>query len=107
LFIRRRLFSDDEIDIDHDDKERIIHHFENGLLGATWNREITIDLQALEMPNHDLAVLEALFTEKVVWETFKHMLSDKASGLDGFTGNFYKTCWVVIKGDIMLAMSAV
>ena len=32
---------------------------------------------------------------------------DKAPGPDGFTGRFYKTCWNIIKGDIMLALEAI
>jgi hypothetical protein len=27
--------------------------------------------------------------------------------LAGFTGRFYKSCWQVIKGDVMLALSAI
>jgi hypothetical protein len=96
-----------EICTDHTGKERIIHHFYNGLLGSTGSREFTIDLQALEMPSHDLSCLEAPFSEKEIWETIKQMPSNKAPGPDGFTGNFYKSCWTVIKGDIMSTMSAV
>jgi hypothetical protein len=51
--------------------------------------------------------LEAPFKEKKVWETIKQMPSDKAPGPDEFTGNFYKSYWAIIKGDIMSAMSAV
>ena len=35
------------------------------------------------------------------------MPSDKAPGPDGFTGRFYKTCWPIIKEDIMAAISAI
>jgi hypothetical protein len=35
------------------------------------------------------------------------MPSDKAPGPDGYTGWFYKTCWPIIKEDIMQAISAV
>jgi hypothetical protein len=102
-----KLVSDAGICTDHDDKERLIHHFYNGLLGTAGNRELTIDLQALEMPTHDLTCLEVPFAEKEVWETIKQMPLDKAPGPDGVTGNFYKSCWAIIKGDIMSAMSAV
>ena len=56
---------------------------------------------------HDLAHLEDLFTEEKVWETIKHLKSDKVPGLDGFTRRFYKTCWSVIKHDVMVAIVAV
>jgi hypothetical protein len=64
-------------------------------------------LQALGLPSHNLAALDSPFSEKEVWETLKQMPSDKAPGPDGFTGRFYKTCWSVIKQDVMAAMSAV
>lgn len=34
------------------------------------------------------------------------MPSDKAPGLDGFTGLFYQTAWPIIKGDLMNAINA-
>jgi hypothetical protein len=34
------------------------------------------------------------------------MPSDKAPRPDGFTGRFYKSCWPIIKADIMAAVSA-
>uniref|UniRef100_A0A0A9AKG2 Uncharacterized protein n=1 Tax=Arundo donax TaxID=35708 RepID=A0A0A9AKG2_ARUDO len=30
-----------------------------------------------------------------------------APGPDGFTGQFYKSCWQIIKDDVMAAVSAV
>jgi hypothetical protein len=35
------------------------------------------------------------------------LLADKAPGLDGFTGRFYKACWDIIKENIMAVVSAV
>jgi hypothetical protein len=35
------------------------------------------------------------------------MPNDKAPGLDGLTGRFYKASWQIIKGDIMAAISVV
>lgn len=32
---------------------------------------------------------------------------DKALGSDGFTGRFYKSCWNVIKGDLLMALDAI
>jgi hypothetical protein len=102
-----RLVGDNGICTSHDDNARLIHEFYEGLLGTTWNREHTIDLQALGIPAYDLADLDVPFTEKEVWETIKQLPSDKAPGPDGFTGVFYKLCWSVIKEDIMAAMSAI
>jgi hypothetical protein len=59
------------------------------------------------MPSHDLAYLDAPFSEKEVWETIKKLPSDKAPGPNWFTDGFYKACWPIIKQDIMRAVSAV
>jgi hypothetical protein len=90
----------------HDDKAAEFADFYNGLLGTHENREVTIDLEALEVPSHELANLYAPFSEEL-WETIKRLPSDKASGPDGFTERFYKTCWPIIKTDVMAAISCV
>jgi hypothetical protein len=54
----------------------------------------------------DLTDLDAPFSEKEVWETIKQLPSDKAPGLDGFTGG-YKACWPIIKQDMMRVVSTV
>ena len=54
-----------------------------------------------------MADLEQPFTEEEIWATIKLLPSDKAPGPDGFTGHFYKSCWSIIKSDIMAALSAI
>jgi hypothetical protein len=51
---------------------------------------------------HNLSDLDLPFTEEEVWSTIKQMPSDKAPDLDSYTGHFYKTCWPIIKDDIMV-----
>jgi hypothetical protein len=91
----------------HDDNAAEFADFYNGMLGTHENREATIDLEALGVPSHELANLDAPFSEDEVWETIKRLPSDKAPGSDGFTGRFYKTCWPIIKTDVMAAISCV
>jgi hypothetical protein len=40
-------------------------------------------------------------------ELRENLPSDKAPSPNGFTGKFYKSCWAVIKGDLMAALQAV
>jgi hypothetical protein len=54
-----------------------------------------------------LAALDAPFSEEEAWETIKRLPFDKAPGPDGFTGRFYKSCWPIIKSDVMAAISCV
>jgi hypothetical protein len=41
------------------------------------------------------------FTEEEVHNAIKQMPNDKAPDPDGYTGAFYKSCWGIIKGDVM------
>jgi mannosylglycoprotein endo-beta-mannosidase len=97
----------DQICTSHEDKAAAIDDFYENLLGQCTAREYTINLAELGIITHDLADLELPFNEEEVWNTIKNLPSNKAPGPDGFTGCFYKTCWSIIKEDIMAAVSAV
>jgi len=91
----------------HEEKEQNIFNFYSSLLGECLDREATVNLEELNLPRIDLADLEVPFTEEEVWKTIQSLPTDKAPGPDGFTGKFYKTCWPIIKPEIMAAVSAV
>ena len=76
-------------------------------MGESLDREVTINLDELAIPNFDLSELDAPFSEDEVWRTINSLPSDKAPGPDGFTGKFYKVCWPIIKVDLMAAISAI
>jgi hypothetical protein len=40
-------------------------------------------------------------------ETIKRLPSNKVPGLDCFTGRFYKSCWPIIKMELMAAISCI
>jgi hypothetical protein len=82
-----------------------VDQFYDELLGRSINREHTINLQELGIPSHNLADLVLPFTEDEVWLTIKKLPTDKAPGPDGLTGRFYKSCWSIIKKDIMTTIS--
>jgi hypothetical protein len=89
----------------HEDKATEFSDFYERLLGTHENRYITIDLEALGVPSFELSQLDAPFSEEEVWETIKCLPSDKAPRPDEFTGRFYKSCWPIIKTEIMAAIS--
>jgi hypothetical protein len=68
---------------------------------------LSIWMDALRVPSHALAPLDAPFSEEEVWATIKCLPSDKALGPDDFTGRFYESCWPIIKTEVMAAMSCV
>jgi hypothetical protein len=102
-----KLISGDQICTSQQEKAVVIDEFYDNLLGSCVNRERTINLEELGIPAHNLTELDTPFSEEEVWNTIKQMPSDKALGPDGLTGRFYKTCWPIIKEDIMAAISAI
>jgi hypothetical protein len=93
--------------MNHAGKASIIDDFYNSLLGTRVDRENTVDLTELGLNTHDLTELDLPFTVVEVWRTIEQLPPDKAPGPDGFTGRFYKSCWSIIKDDIMAAISAI
>jgi hypothetical protein len=76
-------------------------------MGTSADHDLTVNLDELDLSQHDLADLDEPFTEDEVWVTIKHLPPDQAPGPDGYTGRFYKTCWQIIKKDIMAAIAAI
>lgn len=48
-----------------------------------------------------LQSLDGIFTENEVLNALDQLPGDKAPGPEGFTFNFYKSCWSIIKADDM------
>jgi hypothetical protein len=102
-----KLTSQGEVFTSHEDKANLVQEFYGSLLGSRLNREHSIDLQALGIPTHDLIALDLPLSEEEVWDTIKNLPLDKPPRSDGFTGGFYKSCWTLIKHDIMAGVSVV
>ena len=84
---------------DHTDMAKAAFaHFE-ALLGTATTREHALDLSQLIEPT-DLADLDAPFSEDEIWQAIKSLPSRKAPGPDGFTAEFLRSCWPVIKYDL-------
>jgi hypothetical protein len=91
----------------HEGKTQLPWNFYSELLGARGERPYSLNLAALGLQEHDLSSLDTPTSEDKVFNTIKHMPNDKAPGPDGLTGRFYKSCWQIIKGDVMAVVSAV
>ena len=102
-----KLVSEDQIYTNHADKASIIDDFYNSLLGTRVDRENMVDLTKLLLNTHDLTKLDLPFIVEEVWRTIEQLPPGKAPGPDGFTGRFYRSCWSIIKDDIMAAISAI
>jgi hypothetical protein len=55
----------------------------------------------------DLAGLEGQISEEEAWAAIRVMPANKLPGPDGFTWDFYKACWSIIKPDLLDAMRGI
>eukprot|EP00253_Pinus_taeda_P002562 PITA_02562 len=86
-------------------KEAVESHYRSLYTASNQgNEEETTDLLSniplLVSPEDNFALIQSITEEeiiKVIWS----MDSDKAPGPDGFTIHFYKTCWDIIKVDLL------
>ena len=96
-----------QVVVSQEEKQKAVDDFYENILGSAEVRDYTLNLDELDMQHHDLSDLDAPFSEEEVWATIKDMHLDKAPGPDGFTGRFYKSCWSIIKGDVLMALDAI
>ncbi|XBI11415.1 hypothetical protein VPH35_138479 [Triticum aestivum] len=73
-------------------------HFDE-LLGTATHRECTLNLAQLIEPADDLLELDAPFTDDEIWNAVKRLPARKAPGPDGFTAEFLRACWPIVKDD--------
>ena len=102
-----KLQVDNQVVVSHEQKQRAVDDFYENILGRADERAYTLDLDALAIQQHDLMELDVPFSEDEVWATVKDMPLDKAPGPEGFTGRFYKSCWSIIKGDVLMALDTI
>ncbi|KAM0861655.1 hypothetical protein ACQ4PT_045717 [Festuca glaucescens] len=88
-------------------KIELATEFYMGLMGSAQPRDTDISLAALGLGQVDLSDLEAQFTEAEVWDALRAMPTNKSPGPDGFTWEFYRHCWHVIKGDVLASLQSI
>lgn len=67
-------------------------------------RSWSLDWDRLQLSQLNDPSLDSPFTEEEVKNAISQLPGEKAPGPDGFTGNFYKVCWPIIREDLMAAI---
>jgi hypothetical protein len=88
----------------HEQKQEVLHEYYSKLLGMAQQRHFTLNLEGCHRNDVDLGDLDLPITDEEVRSTISSLPSDRAPGPDGYTGRFYKTCWHIIKADLMAAI---
>jgi hypothetical protein len=89
----------------HMEKEEILYNFVKGSLGEAHGRTIRLNWGTLNMLRGELQNLDELFTEEELKAAVFRMPGEKAPGPDGFTACFFKTCWTIIKDNLLAAFN--
>jgi hypothetical protein len=93
----------------HNDKQQILQNYFQNLLGKKVRRS-----RNLQWPSLQLATLQQIpgleldrpFTESEIEHAVRSLPNEKAPGPDGFTNDFYKSCWQIIKAEVLNAFHA-
>ena len=94
----------------HNEKEQIIHEHFSNLMGKKVPRSRAFNWDRLDLPRlQELPGLELdrPFNVSEIELAINSLLTGKAPGPDGFTSDFYKHCWPIIKPDIMSAFHSI
>ena len=88
--------------VDHNEKEQAIFNHFSASLGQGERRNCTLNWEQLRIPVVTATELDGPFTMAEVWAAIVTSPAEKAPGPDGFTGQFFRSCWHIIKDDIMV-----
>lgn len=89
------------IAVTQQEKEHVLYSYFKNIMGTPSARTEATDLSALDFQRANLEHLDAVFLEDEVRSTIKSLPGEKSPGPDGFTAEFYKAAWPVIRNDIM------
>lgn len=92
---------------DHEGKAKILLNRFKGLMGTPFSSSAKLNWESIGFPRRDLQHLDAPFTEQELKAAVNEVHGEKAPGPDGFTGAFFKRCWLIIKDDLLAAVNCV
>jgi exonuclease III len=102
--------SDGSWAVTYEAKQSVLQNFFVNLLGEKVRRQRTFswqDLHLTQLQQQPGLELDRPFTADEIGAAVKDLPNNKAPGPDGFTNDFYKQCWDIIKIDILAAFNAV
>nr|XP_020181567.1 uncharacterized protein LOC109767217 [Aegilops tauschii subsp. strangulata] len=99
------IYSNDRVVVDHNEKEKVIFDHFTEAMGRSKHQRCTLNWDSLNIPVVASTDLDGPFTMPEVWAAILASPTEKAPGPDGFTGQFYRSCWPIIKEEVMAAFN--
>jgi hypothetical protein len=90
----------------HNEKAKELQNFFHNALKRPTPRSVDLNWANISDQQFDLSSLDAPFSEEEIKRSIDLLPGDKALGPDDFTGVFLKSCWTIIRHDIMAAVNA-
>uniref|UniRef100_A0A0A9DTW6 Reverse transcriptase domain-containing protein n=1 Tax=Arundo donax TaxID=35708 RepID=A0A0A9DTW6_ARUDO len=84
----------------------LLQHFHHQL-GTSSQRAHALNWNFLDIQRHELSHLDEDLSEQEVQRAIQELPSEKAPGPDGYIGLFYKTCWTIVKHDLLGALNQI
>jgi hypothetical protein len=97
--IARFSLSDGTEVIEHEEKAAVLWSSFKERLGVSNNNVVPEKILQLVQHVQNLEDLSARYTHEEIDKVVANLPADKAPGLDGFNGQFIKSCWHIIKTD--------
>ena len=89
----------------HEDKTLIIQDYFVVAIGPPQSQARDFNWEVLNTQRFDLEALAAPFTRDEILKAVSLTPYGKAPGPNGFTANFFKSCWEIISGDLVTALN--
>jgi hypothetical protein len=93
----------------HEEKQHVLQDYFQRLIGMKERRQRTIrweNIHITQLQQLPGLELDRPFTEGEIEQAVRCLPNEKALGPDGFTNDFYKQCWQIIKMDVVNAFNA-
>jgi hypothetical protein len=93
--------------ITHEAKFAALFNFYSKQFGCTSTREQTLNWDLLMPARHDLQDLHTDPSEEEIKAAVMATAPEKAPGSDGFIGAFFKSCWKIVKQELVAAIQGI
>lgn len=91
----------------HDDKAALVNDYFSSIMGTPSPRTRDFNWETINIQRYNLEHLAALFSDDEILRAISLTPSNKAPSPDGYTANFFKSYWEIIRGELVTALNTI